>query len=174
MPHYGNFRSGLSGYIIAVARVFIGLGSNVGDRAAYLEQARDALAHLPGFILHACSGIDETDPVEYLDQPRFLNQVVEGETNLPPGDFLAKLLDIEHKLGRKREIPKGPRAIDLDLLLYGNIVYRDDFLSLPHPGIKRRLFILKQLLELDDTLADPKTGEKYREVYRNAQNRKHS
>ncbi len=150
------------------------MGSNMGDREAYLAKARDELAHLPGFILRSCSGIDETDPVEYLDQPRFLNQVVEGETALPAGKFLACLFEIENKLGRKREIPKGPRVIDLDLLLYGDIICKDEFLSLPHPEIKRRPFILKQLLELDDTLADPETGEKYREVYRNAQNRKHS
>lgn len=156
-----------------MARVFIGLGSNIGDREAYLALARHELEKLPDFAMHACSAIDETDPVDYLGQPRFLNQVVEGETTLPPRNFLACLFEIENKLGRKREIPKGPREIDLDLLLYGDVVHKDEFLLLPHPGIKSRPFVLKQLLELDDELKDPETGEKYLEVYRRGENCKH-
>lgn len=138
----------------------------MGDRFRYLELARDALAKVSTFSIVECSVIDETDPVDYLSQPRFLNQVVMGKTALAPRELLAQLFAIEDTLGRKREIPKGPRVIDLDLLLYDNLVYRDERLVLPHPAIKRRPFVMKQLLELDEELADPETGEKYREVYR--------
>ncbi len=149
------------------------MGSNLGDRAAYLAFARRKLEELPDFALGACSGIDETDPIEYFAQPRFLNQVVSGETKLSPWDLLERLFEIEHKLGRTRKIPKGPRTIDLDLLLYGDMVCRDERLILPHPGIKRRPFVIKELLEIDSSLTDPETGETYREVYLYAQNNKH-
>jgi 2-amino-4-hydroxy-6-hydroxymethyldihydropteridine diphosphokinase len=156
-----------------MAKVFIGMGSNVGDRMRYLESARTMLACMPDFTLRSQSSVDETEPVEYVDQPRFLNQIVCGETALPPSDVLQRLFDIENALGRKREIPKGPRTIDLDLLLYDDLVYCDERLVLPHPGIRKRPFVMKQLIELDGKLKDPMTGETYWEVYRRGTNSEH-
>jgi 2-amino-4-hydroxy-6-hydroxymethyldihydropteridine diphosphokinase len=157
-----------------MAKVFIGMGSNVGDRMRYLESARQKLSRMPDFTLQSQSSVDETEPLEYVDQPRFLNQIVCGETALPPHDVLQRLFDIEAALGRKREIPKGPRTIDLDLLLYDDLVYCDERLVLPHPGIRNRPFVMKQLLELDGELKDPVTGEAYKEVYRRGANSEHS
>ena len=156
-----------------MAKVFIGMGSNVGDRIRYLKSARRKLSRMPDFTLRSQSSVDETEPVEYVDQPRFLNQVVCGETSLAPRELLTRLFEIEDALGRKREIPKGPRTIDLDLLLYDDLVYRDDCLVLPHPGIRNRPFVMKQLLELDAELKDPVTGETYQEVYRRGTNSEH-
>ena len=95
------------------------------------------------------------------------------ETDLAPRELLRRLLDVEEKLGRRRLVRKGPRTIDLDLLLYDGLVYRDEALTVPHPGIVERPFVMKHLLELDGELADPVSGKKYREVYRNAENREH-
>ena len=156
-----------------MARAFIGLGSNLGGRETYLARARELLAEADDITLLAVSSVDETEPVEVTDQPMFLNQVVLVETGLPPRELLRRLLDVEEKLGRRRLVRKGPRTIDLDLLLYDGLVYRDEALTVPHPGIVERPFVMKHLLELDGELADPVSGKKYREVYRNAENREH-
>jgi 2-amino-4-hydroxy-6-hydroxymethyldihydropteridine diphosphokinase len=156
-----------------MARAFIGLGSNLGDRGRFLERARSLLAEAVDISLLALSAVDETEPVDVTDQPMFLNQVVLVETDLAPRDLLAVLQRIEDDMGRVRATPRGPRTIDLDLLLYGALVYRDGALTVPHPGIVKRHFVMKHLLELDGELADPVTGKKYREVYRNAENREH-
>lgn len=156
-----------------MARAFIGLGSNLGDRENYLARARELLAEADDITLLAVSSVDETEPVEMTDQPMFLNQVALVETGLPPRELLRRLLDVEEMLGRRRLVRKGPRTIDLDLLLYDGLVYRDEALTVPHPGIMERPFVLKHLLELDGELADPVSGKKYREVCRNAENREH-
>jgi len=153
--------------------VYLGLGSNLGDRREYLSRALEELSVTPGLTVLAASSIEETDPVDFLDQPRFLNQAVMAGTDLEARDLLARLLAIEEKLGRRRGVPKGPRTIDLDILLYGDVVCREGDLVLPHPGITARPFVMKHLLELDEGLADPATGIPYREVYRNGANKKH-
>lgn len=156
-----------------MARVFIGLGSNLGAREENLGRARDLLSAAGDIILLEKSTVEETKPVEYLDQPDFLNQILLAESDLQPREILDVLQKIEYDMGRVRAVPKGPRVIDLDLLIYDDLVYSDDALTLPHPGIVNRPFVLKHLLELDGDLADPVTGRKYREVYRNAENREH-
>ncbi|MCX7679907.1 MAG: 2-amino-4-hydroxy-6-hydroxymethyldihydropteridine diphosphokinase [Spirochaetes bacterium] len=151
----------------------MGLGSNLGDRYQYLAKARCMLANLEGFRILSESSIEETDPVGYVAQPKFLNQVIMGVTEHPPEILLRFLLSIEAQLGRTRTIKMGPRVIDLDILLYEGVVVRTDELTIPHPEIRNRPFVMKQLLELDETLIDPTTGEKYMEVYKNATNHKY-
>jgi 2-amino-4-hydroxy-6-hydroxymethyldihydropteridine diphosphokinase len=147
-----------------MAIVYIGLGSNLGDRKKNLS---DAIQHLasgcPVTILDK-SSIIETDPVDYLDQPRFLNQVIVVETSLAPRDLLRELKQAEADLGRTKSFSKGPRTIDLDILLYDDIILNTDDLKIPHPEIKNRKFILRHLVELDPELKDPATGKKYREL----------
>lgn len=145
-----------------MALAYIGLGSNLGNREKQLEKAIAAIASgLPAIILKK-SSIIETEPVDYLDQPRFLNQVILIETDLRPHDLLRQLQKTEGDLGRTKSFPKGPRTIDLDILLYDNIIMKTDDLIIPHPEIKNREFVLKHLLELEPDIMDPATGKKYR------------
>ncbi|MDI6870879.1 MAG: biotin--[acetyl-CoA-carboxylase] ligase [Bacillota bacterium] len=135
--------------------VYVGLGANVGDRAGNLFRARRTMAALPGTRLVAVSRLYETEPVGYRDQPWFLNQVVELETELPPRELLEFLLDIETELGRVRTVRWGPRALDLDLLLYGPMELSTLALTLPHPRMWNRAFVLAPLAELAPELRTP-------------------
>lgn len=146
-----------------MARVFIGLGSNLGDREKNLSEAVRRLAS-PGITIVKQSSILETDPVDYLDQPRFLNTIVIVETNLEPRELLARAQEIEIELGRRKTVPKGPRTIDLDILLYDDIILQSPDLTIPHPEIKNRKFIIRHLVELDPGLTDPITNVPYRDL----------
>ena len=150
-----------------MARVYIGLGSNLGNREQFLEKARERINRLPGTAIIAESSVEETDPVGYTDQPGFLNQVIKVETGLSPHDLLDKLSGIETELGRTRDIPMGPRKIDCDILLYDERVIEDERLTVPHTGIRKRPFVLRQLIEIEGDLRDPVTSETYREVLEN-------
>lgn len=156
-----------------MARAYIGLGTNLGDREGNLARAGALLAEAGDIRLLKKSAVEETAPVDYTDQPDFLNQVVLVETGLAPRDLLDTLRKIEYAMGRVRSVPKGPRVIDLDLLLYDALVYRDDALTLPHPGIVKRPFVMRGMLEIDGELSDPVSGKKYREVRRHAENREY-
>jgi len=134
--------------------VYLSLGSNLGDRERNLEQAIDLLA-AAGLRITRRSHIYETEPQDVRDQPWFLNLVVEAETDLFPKQLLAKLQQIEHQLGRKRIKPKGPRTIDIDILLYGNAVIETDELVAPHPRLPERRFVLEPLAELAPDLRWP-------------------
>jgi len=138
-------------------KVFVGLGANLGDREATIRQAVERLSSEPGIEVLAVSSLRETDPVGYLDQPRFLNGAVALETGLGPRELLERLLRIERELGRERgEGPRfGPRPIDLDLLLYGKEVVDEPGLSVPHPRLAERRFALEPLHELDPDLRLP-------------------
>ncbi len=142
---------------------YIGLGSNLGRREFYLSEAIRRMNDL-GIAVIRKTAIIETDPVEYTDQPRFLNQVVQVRTDLEPFTLLETLLSIETGMGRTRDIPKGPRIIDLDILLYENLVMHTDRLVIPHPGICRRIFLLQHIVELDALLCDPVSGKPYIEI----------
>ena len=107
------------------------------------------------------SSILETKAVEYTDQDDFLNCIIHIETDMEPEVLLKTLMSIEDSLGRERIIPKGPRIIDLDILLYEEEIIRTEVLNIPHPAIKQRWFILKHLVELDPELCDPETEEQY-------------
>jgi 2-amino-4-hydroxy-6-hydroxymethyldihydropteridine diphosphokinase len=138
---------------------YVGLGSNLGDREATIGQALDALRAEPGIEVVAVSSLRETDPVGYLDQPRFLNGAATLETRLEPQQVLAVLLRIERSLGRTREGPPlGPRTIDLDLLLYGDRVLSEAGLQVPHPRLHERRFVLEPLAELSPGLDVPGKG----------------
>jgi 2-amino-4-hydroxy-6-hydroxymethyldihydropteridine diphosphokinase len=136
--------------------VYLSLGSNLGDRERNLEQAIDLLAEAGLRILRR-SHIYETEPQDVRDQPWFLNLVVEAETDLFPKQLLARLQQIERQLGRKRSTPKGPRTIDIDILLYGDSVIETDELVVPHPRLPERRFVLEPLAELAPDLRHPVT-----------------
>ena len=145
-------------------RAYIGLGGNVGDRASNLERAVAALGADPDLDVVRVSTVRETEPVGYLDQPPFLNGVVAVETTLPPRELLERLLAIERALGRDRTGPRfGPRTIDLDLLLYGAETLEEPGLTVPHPRLAERRFVLEPLAELDPELVLP-DGRRVREL----------
>jgi 2-amino-4-hydroxy-6-hydroxymethyldihydropteridine diphosphokinase len=137
-----------------VTVAYIGLGANLGDREGNLRVALERLADLGSLRV---SSFRETDPVGVTDQPRFVNAVAELETVLGARELLEKLLEIERQLGRDRgsEERWGPRTIDLDLLLFGNEVIDEPGLSVPHPRLAERRFVLEPLHELDPGLELP-------------------
>jgi 2-amino-4-hydroxy-6-hydroxymethyldihydropteridine diphosphokinase len=143
-----------------VARAFVGLGSNLGDPQALIAAALELLGSEEGIEVVAVSTLRETDPVGYEDQPRFLNGAAELDTELPPSEILARLLEIERRLGRVRgDGPRfGPRTIDLDLLLVDGVVLDEPGLRLPHPRLQERRFVLEPLAELDPALEIPGRG----------------
>jgi 2-amino-4-hydroxy-6-hydroxymethyldihydropteridine diphosphokinase len=137
-----------------LTKAYIGLGSNLGDRR---ENLRRAIAELGELGTLRVSSIRETDPVGVTDQPRFLNAAVELETDLPPRELLDRLLAIERRVGRDRlhEERWGPRIIDLDLLLYADEVVEEPGLTVPHPRLHERRFVLEPLDELAPDLVLP-------------------
>lgn len=141
---------------LANAAAYVGLGSNLGDRAGNLllgiRGMRDA-----GLEVTRLSSIYESEPIETFSQPYFLNMVAElGGNKLPePEQLMARLLRVEYALGRKREVAKGPRVIDLDLLLYGDHTSATELLTLPHPRLHLRRFVLTPLAELAPDLVHP-------------------
>jgi 2-amino-4-hydroxy-6-hydroxymethyldihydropteridine diphosphokinase len=139
---------------------YVGLGANVGDPARQIERALEEIAADEQLTVVAVSTLRRTEPVEYVDQPRFLNGAVAVETALPPAELLQRLLAIERRLGRVRGSgPRfGPRTIDLDLLLYGDRHIEEPGLTVPHPRLHERLFVLEPLHELAPTLALPGIG----------------
>lgn len=134
--------------VAGAERAFVALGSNVGDRAAHLAAARDALARLPDTRLLAASGVEETAPLGGMAQPPYLNQMVLLETALEPHALLAALQAIERARGRVRTARWGPRTLDLDIVAYGDRQVRDPDLVIPHPELPRRDFWQRELSEL--------------------------
>lgn len=126
---------------------FLSLGSNLGDTRQHLKAARHALQAL-GILVEEISPFYVTEPVDFRDQPWFLNQVVRIRTDLTPLDLLDACLQIEHEQGRRREIAKGPRTLDIDILLYDDLVHEDPRLQIPHPRIPERRFVLEPLAAL--------------------------
>jgi 2-amino-4-hydroxy-6-hydroxymethyldihydropteridine diphosphokinase len=146
--------------------VYIALGSNLGDRVDNLLLARERIVS-PHVRLARASSIYETAPREVLDQPWFLNQVVAAETTLFPRQLLARLLRIEQEMGRRRTIDKGPRIIDLDILLFGDVVIHAAGLEIPHPRMAERRFVLEPLAELAPQLRPPRSRDTVREMLAN-------
>ena len=139
-----------------IQNAYVGLGSNLGDRAGYMVLAVRGMLDA-GFDVIRLSRIYETAPVEYENQPPFLNMVAElrGTTLPSPEQTLARLLRVEYALGRTREVPMGPRTIDLDLLIFRDKRSDTEFLTLPHPRIAARRFVLVPLFELVPNLVHP-------------------
>jgi len=140
-------------------RATIGLGSNLGDREANLRQALEHLAQTPDTAVVRASSLYDTEPVGVEEQPHFLNAVAQLETQLTPQQLLWNLKLIERRLGRVRSQRWGPRTLDLDLLLYEDLVLDEDDLQIPHPELAKRSFVLVPLVELDPLLVHPATGE---------------
>ncbi len=133
-------------------RVYLGLGSNLGDREANLSAARERLEPI-----NNVSSIYETEPRDVPNQPWFLNQVIEIETGLFPKQLLARMHKIEREIGRKRTMPKGPRIIDIDILLYGDATIHSAELEIPHPRMLERRFVLEPLAEIAPDLRIART-----------------
>jgi 2-amino-4-hydroxy-6-hydroxymethyldihydropteridine diphosphokinase len=143
-----------------VTRAYIGLGANLGDRERTLRAAVDALAAQDGIEVVGVSTLRETDPVGVGEQPRFLNGAVELDTTLAARELLDRLLAVEQRFGRVR-VPgeHGPRTVDLDLLLYGDEEIAEPRLTVPHPRLQERRFVLEPLAELDPGLVVPGRGD---------------
>jgi 2-amino-4-hydroxy-6-hydroxymethyldihydropteridine diphosphokinase len=143
-----------------VTRAFVGLGANLGERERTLRAAVDALAAEDGIEVVAISTLRDTDPVGVGDQPRYLNGVAELETTLTARELLEALLAVEQQFGRVR-VPgeHGPRTLDLDLLLYGDEELSEPGLTVPHPRLHERMFVLEPLIELAPGLVVPGRGE---------------
>ena len=140
-------------------RAYVGLGANLGDREATLRRAVALLAEVDGVDVIAVSELRETEPVGVVDQPRFLNGAAAIDTTLEPRALLDALLRIERALGRIRgEERWGPRTVDLDLLLHGGAVIDEPGLTVPHPRLHERRFVLEPLAELDPDLEIPGRG----------------
>ena len=142
--------------------VFLSLGSNLGDRAANLRTAVDRLCQLGGVV--AVSSFYETEPMEVTDQPWFVNCAVALNTDLMPRQFLLKILKIEREMGRRRIRPKGPRTIDIDILLFGNSVVHTPQLDVPHPAMHQRRFVLQPLAEIAPDVRHPVFKRKISEL----------
>ena len=138
----------------------IALGSNLeskwGDREGNLREAVRRVGSLG--MVKAVSSFYDTEPVGYLDQPRFLNGAMLLETELKPLDLMRGLLDVERAMGRERVVAKGPRVIDLDLLLFGDVVMETAELTLPHVAMAERRFVLEPLAEIAGGMVHPLTG----------------
>jgi 2-amino-4-hydroxy-6-hydroxymethyldihydropteridine diphosphokinase len=137
-----------------VRTVYLSLGSNIGDRQHNLQSAIDKL-HGGDLRVKRISSVYETAAVDYTAQADFLNCVVEAETTLFPMRLLLRVERIEREMGRKRHIPKGPRNIDIDILLHGRSVVETNRLHIPHPRMDTRRFVLEPLTELAPDLRHP-------------------
>jgi 2-amino-4-hydroxy-6-hydroxymethyldihydropteridine diphosphokinase len=133
--------------------VYLSLGSNVGDRARSLNAAIERLRAFGEVV--AISSFYETEPVEFTAQPWFLNCAIKLNTEQTPQQLLAGILEIEQQLGRQRGQQKGPRTIDLDILLYGNSMVDDPGLTIPHPAMSQRRFVLEPLAEIAPDVRHP-------------------
>jgi len=137
---------------------YVGLGSNLADPAYQIDQAFAELARLPHTRLLACSSAYRSAPVGYADQPDFVNAVAQIETSLPPHALLNALLELEHCHGRERTFRNAPRTLDLDLLLYNGLICHEAGLTLPHPRMHERAFVLLPLLEIAPHCTIPGRG----------------
>ncbi len=138
-------------------RVFLGIGTNLGDRERNLQAALAILSQK--MVILKESSIYQTAPWGYLDQPAFLNQVIEAQTDLSPLNLLGFLKDTEKALGRQANFRYGPRLIDLDILFYGNRIIQTPRLQIPHPRIAQRAFVLVPLAEIAPDFVHPQTKQ---------------
>jgi 2-amino-4-hydroxy-6-hydroxymethyldihydropteridine diphosphokinase len=139
-----------------MSTAYIALGANLGDRFATIQAAIDRIRELG--TVPTISSFYETDPVGYLDQPSFVNAVLELQTELGPLELLYRLLGIEADLGRVRTFANAPRAIDLDLLLFASVIMESERLTLPHPRMLDRAFVMVPLAEIAPDFVHPATG----------------
>ena len=140
-----------------MTRVFLGIGTNLGDRERNLQEARTALSQRLKILKE--SSIYQTAPWGYLDQPAFLNQVIEAQTDLSPLNLLDFLKQTENQLGRQANFRFGPRLIDLDILFYGNRIIQTPRLQVPHPRLTERAFVLIPLAEIAPEFVHPQNRQ---------------
>ncbi len=138
--------------------VFIGLGSNLENPRAQVLQAISELDTLPQVKVVTCSSLYRSAPVGYLDQPDFINAVAELSTTLAPRDLLDTLLALEQRCGRTREFLNSPRTLDLDVLLYDDLQHHEHGLTIPHPQMHLRAFVMQPLLEIAPSCVIPGVG----------------
>ena len=144
---------------------FVGIGSNLDDPRAQVMRAFDELDRLPHTRVVRKSSLYRSTPVGYANQPDFINAVAQLETGLPAERLLAEMQDVETRHGRKRSFPNAPRTLDLDLLLYGDSRLNGARLTLPHPRMHERAFVLKPLLEIAPHLPfDPPNDQKVERI----------
>jgi len=141
-----------------VTIAYIGIGSNQGDARAHVLQAFEELGRLPGMRLEGRSALYRSEPVDAPGQPDYVNAAAGVDTDLSAAQLLAALQDLELRHGRERPYPNAPRTLDLDLLLYGDSTFQSAMLTLPHPRMHQRAFVLLPLLELDPRLEVPGRG----------------
>lgn len=147
--------------------VYIGVGSNLGDTKANIQKAIKMMRENKILQGIQTSSLYLTEPVGKKKQPDFLNLVVKGQTELEPSELLGSLLDIEDKLGRKRNKKWGPREMDLDILFYDDMILKQKNLTIPHPGIENRKFVLIPLVELSPDLKHPVLNKSISELLEN-------
>ncbi len=147
--------------------IFLGLGSNVGDRLVNLESAIKKIAQLLGTTVSVCSSVYESAPVGYLDQNDFLNMVARISTKFSPQQFFKNLQKIEHDLGRTKKNRWGPRTIDIDILFWGDTVITTNRLKIPHPEVENRKFVLLPLSEIAPDFLMPPKGCRIIEILEN-------
>ncbi len=145
-----------------MTHIYLALGSNMGDRLANLEKARQALA--PQVRIIMASAIYETTPWGYIEQADFLNQVLEAETELLPLELLNWLKDIEKRLGREKTFRNGPRMIDLDILFYDELILEMEQLQIPHARMHERAFVLVPLADIAPQFVHPVLGKTITEL----------
>jgi 2-amino-4-hydroxy-6-hydroxymethyldihydropteridine diphosphokinase len=145
-------------------KVYLGIGSNIGDRKRNCLEAVEALKKA-GVLIRRVSSLYETEPWGYEKQPRFLNMAVEGETELSPLSLLKKIKEIEQNLGRQESFRWGPREVDIDILFYDSLVVNEPGLKIPHPYIHKREFVLRPLKEIAPELVHPVLGETIIELF---------
>jgi 2-amino-4-hydroxy-6-hydroxymethyldihydropteridine diphosphokinase len=146
-------------------RVYIGIGSNLGDRLQNLARALERLEDVCDII--TVSSVYETEPVGFSSPHMFLNMAVAGETGLDPSDLLEQLKEIEDELGRRRDSHNRDREIDLDILLYEGMIYRNSMVTIPHPEMDHRLFVLVPLAEIAPDAVHPVKGVTIRSLLEN-------
>ncbi len=145
--------------------VYLCLGSNLGNPQEHLRQAREEIRSISGVKITASSRVIETEPYGLTDQPIFLNQILVLETELGCMELLSLLQDIENRMGRQRDVRWGPRIIDIDILLAGEVVIDETNLQVPHPELHKRQFVLKLLSELIPTAVHPVLGLSIAQLY---------
>lgn len=144
-------------------RVYLSIGSNLGDREAHLREAVTALSANDVRVVRE-SSIYETEPRDVRDQPWFLNQMIEAETDLFPRQLLNRTQKIERAMGRQPGAAKGPRVIDIDIVLFGNAIVKAPELEIPHPRMGERRFVLEPLAELSPDLRHPESRKTVRQM----------